>query len=91
MNTDALEVAGIFPLAAHRFRLLGIAHPQARDLAILCQQVGDGRPEASPTQNRNGLSFSHSFISSHPRGDGALYGARPLRTVPPCPWHHRLG
>ena len=65
MDPYAAQITRILPLATHRFRLHGVPHPQARDLAVFRQQIGNGRAEASPAQHRNGLSFCHSSLSSH--------------------------
>ncbi|MNJ76458.1 hypothetical protein D3C77_737420 [compost metagenome] len=59
MQADALEVARILAIDAHRLGLRRVAHPLAHRHTVFRQQVRHGGAEAAAAQNRNRLLFSH--------------------------------
>ena len=66
VNLDAFQVTRVFPLAAHRLGLGGVAHPLVDLLAIFGQQVGDCRAETTAAKHGNGLLFSHNLSLYEP-------------------------
>ncbi len=65
-NLDALEVAGVFTIDANGLSLLRIAHPLTNLMAVLGQQIGNGRTEAATAKHRDGLLCGHKTIHPEP-------------------------
>ncbi|MNT65774.1 hypothetical protein D3C72_2037810 [compost metagenome] len=59
MDLHAFKITWVFPVAAHGFCLLGIAHPLPYANAVFRQQVRHGSAETPTSQNCNRLLFSH--------------------------------